>query len=391
MYYRTLLLVIVIAAQALFIANDSLRSQEVTSMPEKKSSPKSSRESAELRGLVWQCTEERTNPASPGFPEIKFSSTTEYDREGRILSSSHINSDGSKWTATSLYDAHGRLLKTTSGQPGGPLDTTTYHYDEEGRLVSVEGKNPLNESTSFQYDERGRKTRILKSNLPPSTQGAYGSAAMSFSLAGLDLYHPVPHGGVAKTLYDESDRPIETRVYDAEGHIIQRLVQSYNAAGQILETKVVLEDIAAILPAELKTQLLAEPGAAEELKQQLATLLGAQGEMFKTSYIYDAEGQLTEKRDHLGYGQETVTKFVYDSYGNKVEEHAIMSGDANPPQSEPGRQDATAAASPHESEVTYIYKYDSHGNWIEQVVRSKSQPDGPPGDSTLSRRTITYY
>jgi hypothetical protein len=70
MYCRTLLLVIVIAAQALFIANDSLRSQEVTSMLEKKSSRKSSRESAELRGLVRQCTEERTNPASPGFPEI---------------------------------------------------------------------------------------------------------------------------------------------------------------------------------------------------------------------------------------------------------------------------------------------------------------------------------
>lgn len=391
MYYRNLVLVILLGVQALFLTNDWLRSQEATSMLEKKSSPKSARESAGLRGLVWQCSEERITPARPGFPEIKFSTTTEYDREGRILSSGHINSDGSKWDTTFLYDAQGRLLKTTSGQLGGPLDVTTYHYDDEGRLVSVEGKNPFNESTSFQYDEHGRKTRILKSNLPPSTEGAYGSTAMSFSMAGLDLYHPVPHGGMAKTLYDESDRPIETRAYDAEGHILQRLVQSYNAAGQILETKVVLEDIAAILPAELKAQFLAEPGAAEELKHQLATLLGAQGEMFKTSYVYNAEGQLTEKRDHIGYSHETVTKFVYDSYGNKIEEHATTSGDPNPPQSEPGGQDATAAASPHESEVTYTYKYDSHDNWIEQVVRSKSQPDGPPEDSTLNRRTIAYY
>jgi YD repeat-containing protein len=377
MYYRALLLVIVIAAQALFVANDSLRPQEVTTMPEKKPWPKSDRENAGLRGLVRQCTEERTTHAGPGFPEIKFSSTTEYDREGGILSSSHINSDGSKWTVTFFYDAQRRLLKTSSGQPDGPLEATTYLYDEVGRLVNVEGKNPLNESTSFQYDEFGRKTRILKSNLPPSTQGAYGTTAMSYSLVGLDLYHPVPHGGMAKTLYDEGDRPIETQVYDADGHIIQRLVQSYNAAGQILETKVILEDIAAILPAELKTQLLAEPGAAEELKDQLAALLGAQSEMFKTSYIYDAEGRLTEKNDHLGYSQETVTKFVYDSHGNKVEEHTITSGDPNPQRSEPGSLDASAAASSRESEVSHIYKYDSHGNWIEQVVRSKSQADSP--------------
>ena len=122
------------------------------------------------------------------------------------------------------------------------------------------------------------------------------------------------------------------------------MVQSYNAAGQVLETKVVVEDLAAILPAEMKTQLLAEPGAAEELKHQLAALLGARAEMFKTSYIYDTEGQLTEKRDHLGYNLETVTSFVYDGNGNKVEEHATTSGDANPPRNEAGTQGAAATA-----------------------------------------------
>jgi YD repeat-containing protein len=362
-------------------------------MPPKKSPTTSTRENAGLRGPVRQCTEERTRPAAPGFPETKFYTTTEYDREGRILSSTHINSDGSKWTTTFLYNAQGRLLKTSSGQPGGPLDATTYHYDEEGRLVNIEGKNPLNESTSFQYDELGRKTRILKSNLPPSTQGAYGTTAMSYGLVGLDLHHPVPHGGMVKTLYDDSDRPTETQVYDADGHIIQRLVQSYNAAGQVLETKVVVEDLAAILPAEMKTQLLAEPGAAEELKHQLAALLGAQGEMFKTSYIYNAEGQLTEKRDHLGYNLETVTSFVYDGNGNKVEEHATTSGDANPPRNEAGTQSAAATApgSPQESEITYRYKYESYGNWTEQAMQSKSRSDSAFKNAGICRRTIRYY
>src|ERR1700681_443494 len=177
MYRGALFFVLVVAAQALFPSNETLRSQDVTPMPEKKPLKKSAREKAELRGLVRQVTEERTTPAAPGHPEIKFSTTTEYDREGRILSTSHINSDNSQWTSTAQYDAQGRLLTTSSGQPGEPLVVTVYHYDGEGRLVDIEGTNSFNESTTFQYDERGRKTRIVKSTLPASPEAFYASRA----------------------------------------------------------------------------------------------------------------------------------------------------------------------------------------------------------------------
>ena len=416
MYCGTLLFVLVLAAQAFFLGNGSLRSQEVTPMPEKKPSTKSDRERAELRGLVRQCTEERITPASPGFPGTKFSTTTEYDREGRILSVTYANPDGSEWTTAHIYDGQGRLLKSSSGQadgslddtayhydtkgrllktssgrPGGALGDTTYRYDEEGRLVNVEGKNPLDESTSFQYDERGRKTRILKSNLPPSTQGAYGPTALGYSPQGLDLYHSVPHGGMVKTLYDESDRPTETQVYDSDGHLIERLVQRFDAGGRPAELKVVLEDLAATLPAEMKAQLLAEAGAAEEINRQLTALLGARREMFSMSYTYDEEGHLTEQSNYVGYNQETVTKFAYNANGDKIEERSITSGDPNPPRDEPGSQNATSAATRQESEVTYTYEYDDHGNWTKQVVRSKPGPDGAAQDSTICRRTISYY
>ena len=389
MYRGALFFVLVVAAQALFPSNETLRSQDVTPMPEKKPLKKSAREKAELRGLVRQVTEERTTPAAPGHPEIKFSTTTEYDREGRILSTSHINSDNSQWTSTAQYDAQGRLLTTSSGQPGEPLVVTVYHYDGEGRLVDIEGTNSFNESTTFQYDERGRKTRIVKSTLPASPEGLYGSTAMSVSLEGDDLYYPVPHGGTTKTLYDDSDRATELQIYDSGGGMIQRLIRSYDDAGHISETKVVIEDMMGAFPAKEKEQLLAEPGAAEELKRQLTALLGAQREMFKTSYNYNAEGQLAEKRDHLGYNLERVTKLMYDDNGNKIGERTTTSGDANPPSSEPGSQDAIA--SPHESVVTYNYKYDSHGNWIEQIARAKAGPDEPIQESTVCRRTIFYY
>jgi hypothetical protein len=42
-------------------------------MPPKKSPTMSTRENAGLRGPVRQCTEERSTPAAPGFPETKFS------------------------------------------------------------------------------------------------------------------------------------------------------------------------------------------------------------------------------------------------------------------------------------------------------------------------------
>lgn len=386
------MLVLVGAAHALVLSSERLRSQEVAPMPEQRSSTKSDRERAGLRGLVWQCTEERTTPASAGVPENKFSSTTEYDAEGRILSSTHINSDGSKWITTHTYDAQGRLLKTSSGHPDGALNDTTYQYDQEGRLVSVEGPNPFNESTTFRYDERGRKTRIVKSTQPPSPEGPYGSTAMIVSMEGEDLYYPVPQGGMTKTLYDDSDRATETQIYGFDERLIQRLLRSYDAAGRISETKVMIEDMFGALPAREREQLLAEPGAAEELNRQITALLGAQREMYKISYIYDAEGQLTEKRDHMGYNLETVTKFVYDSNGSKIEERTTTFGDANPPRNDSGSQDATATtASPQESEVTFIYKYDSHGNWTEQIARVKPRSDGPAEDSTVCRRTISYY
>ena len=363
-------------------------------MPQKKSLAMSAREKAGLRGPVRECTEERTRPAFPGFPEAKFTNATEYDMEGRIVKTVAINPDGSKWISSNVYDDQGRLAKTISGKADGSVDETIYHYDEKGRLVDYTGRGATgSETTRFEYDQQGRKTRVVTSNVPASPAGPYGGTSMAYALEGLDLYHPVPQGGTVKTLYDESDRPVETQVYTAEAQMMQRLVQSYDAAGRPTETKVVLGDIAAVFPAEMKAQLLNEAGGAEELQRQVAQLFGGQGEMFKTSYVYDAQGRLTEKRVHVGYSQEMVTSYVYDNNGNKIKETSKTSGDANPPRNDGGVQVATAdaAASTQDSEVTYIYKYDGYGNWTEQTTHSKPRPDGASENSAICLRTITYY
>jgi YD repeat-containing protein len=374
--------------------NPPHRFQEAATMPRKKSPAMSAREKAGLRGPVRECTEETTRLAVPGFPEAKFTNATEYDTEGRIVKTVAINPDGSKWISSNVYDDQGRLAKTISGKADGSVDETIYHYDEKSRLVDYTGRGATgSETTRFEYDQQGRKTRVVTSNVPASPAGPYRGTSVAYALEGLDLYHPVPQGGTVKTVYDESDRPVETQVYTAEGQRMQRLVQSYDAAGRPTETKVVLGDVAAMFPAEMKAQLLNEAGGAEELQQQVAQLFGGQGEMFKTSYVYDAQGRLTERRIHVGYSEETVTSYVYDSDGNKIKETSKTSGDANPPRNDGGVQVATAdtAASARDSEVTYSYKYDGYGNWTEQTTHSKPRPDGASENSAICLRTITYY
>jgi hypothetical protein len=57
----------------------------------------------------------------------------------------------------------------------------------------------------------------------------------------------------------------------------------------------------------------------------------------------------------------------------------IPEGKPNPPQP------------PISSETQYTYQYDQYGNWTEQTIVSRSQPDEafPPG--TVIRRKLTYY
>lgn len=212
---------------------------------------------------------------------------------------------------------------------------------------------------------------------------------MVYSVDSLEHYPPVLQGGVAKTRYDEGERPTETKIYDAEGLLVQRVVQSYNATGKIAETSVVIDGIAGLLPSDLKARLMTEPGAAEEMQRQLGELLGAGHEMFKRIYIYDGAGLLSESRDYLGANQETVTKFVYDGNGNKVTEFARTTGEVNRVRTESGGAEPGALA--QESEVTYTYKYDDHGNWIEQITRSRPGPSEPFSSPTVCRRTITYF
>src|ERR1700730_13959093 len=110
------------------------RFQEPTIMNVNKTPAISDREKAGLRGPVRDYTEETTTPAFAGHPETKYTSTSEYDTEGRVIKTIVSGQDGSKWISSRIYDVHGQLVKTTSGNADATMVETTYRYDEKGRL-----------------------------------------------------------------------------------------------------------------------------------------------------------------------------------------------------------------------------------------------------------------
>jgi len=360
--------------------------------PETIDATMSDREKAGLRGPVEQCFEETITPPGPDYPESRFSSTIKYDRVGRILRFNSILTTGVKLTGSYTYDSQGHLQKTISDQPSGPPIETDYTYDEKGRLIGITGSGE--ESSVFQYDDQGRKTRIVKSELKPSSSGTDDRIAVSFDAENDDLFMPAPVGGLVKTLFNERDQPTESQIYEANGQLTSRLVRRYDAEGRVSESNYVIENIEFILPAEAREQLMAEPGASEELKKQLIQLLGAQREFSRNSYIYDAEGRVAEKHFRVGAHQEMITKITYNDNGDKMQEHTTTVGDLNPTKSAEGSEiapTAPASLSPQESEVRYGYQYDSFGNWIEQTISSRSSPSEPFTTSTVHHRTITYY
>jgi len=371
------------------------QSTETAGKPSDGESPAmSDRERAGLRGPVEQCTEETITPRGSNYPEMKYGSTTKYDPTGRILHTAYTNADGSKSMGSYSYDFQGHLLKTIWSQPSGPANETNYTYDEKGRLIGItEGGEPRR-SSIFQYDAQGRKTRIVKSELKPSSSGTDDRLDVSFDAENNDLFMPAPVGGLVKTLFNERDQPTESQIYEANGQLTSRLVREYDDKGRVSESNYVIENIEFILPAEARQQLMAEPGASEELKKQLTDLLGTHREFSRIFYIYDAEGRVAEKHFRIGSQQEMITKTIYNDHGDKMEEHTTTIGDLNPAKSAEGSEivaGAPASLSPQESEVRYGYEYDRFGNWIEQTISSQSFPSESFTASTVHHRTITYY
>jgi YD repeat-containing protein len=352
----------------------------------------SDRQKAGLHGPVHECTEQHTTPPVENFPGTSYSSKSTYDSDGKLLQTSMANSfgkDEQEFSTTYTYDSAGRLLKTTPTGSSAATDTN-YTYDEKGRLLGI--SSGPGETSVFSYDDRGVRTRIMKSNASSaliSSGTAYAFSVMEVE----DPFLPIPPGGQVKTLFDDLARPAEWQVFNANANLTNRLIRSYDAQGRVLETSYTMENFALNLPPDFQQQLLAEPGAAEEMAKKLTKLLGSKREFTRMSYRYDEEGRLVEKRHKVGSTfMEMVTKTAYNEHSDKSEERTTTFGDPNPQNGGPDAPTAVASGTPSQDVlVRYSYEYDDVGNWTEQTISTQSAPGEPFLVSTVTRRTITYY
>jgi YD repeat-containing protein len=360
--------------------------------PEENTSTMSDREQRGLRGPVKSCTEESTFPGATDaegktYPEVRSEYTTEYDTDGRILATRSGDSDGSQWVTRSSYDASGRLLKTASGMEGSTLTETTYSYDRQGRLRNVSDADRPDSPATFSYDDRGRKSEIQifrPADYRPNT----AAAGSPFEAVG--MVPNLPDGGSVTTIYDEHDRPTEVRVRNTNDELVNRAVRTYDAQGQVLEEKQILDNPELMFPPEARARMLDESGLSpddlrKELHTQITKFMAGQSGPYSVSYSYDTHGRLSHTSRRIFNSVDEI-ETTYNERGDiesEITRSSRLGGQTDP---------ATPAAGPPPfSEVRYSYKYDHRNNWIGKSISSRSSPDAAFESSTAVKRTVTYY
>ena len=360
-------------------------------MGTKKAEDLSDREQAGLRGPVKVCTEETVYGAADSFPERKVTTNKEFDRDGRLLSTRTTNANGPDWVANYAYDAAGHLLSVSSGLLGRESVESVYSYDDNGRLLRV--ANPRSGSRSeYHYDQEGRKIE-LRTPEPRSQGGAVAFGGGPFAAAQVGF--GAPQGGSFKIIYNERDVATEVQTLDVEGHVVSRVVRTFDEDGRVLGEKQVFENFQFIIPPEQRAKAMAESGLsaealAAELDKQLRATLGADASFFASSSKYDAQGRLVEVRSRMGPDSERIVTTAYNERGDIATETNATTWQVNA--NNGGATNAAGPALPPERFAhRYDYTYDSFGNWTERVTKLSSKPGEPFTNSSTTRRTITYY
>jgi YD repeat-containing protein len=340
---------------------------------------------AGLRGPVETVLNEQTFSGADG-QQLLMSTTTEYAPDGRILEQRTRNPDGSIWVMSYTYYADGRLLKTVSGKVGSAADSqTSYLYDDERRLVEVESGD--NVKMSYQYDEKGRKsvTESYDSKpLPPNT-------AYAAHWEGTDLGFAPSPGGTLTTSYNEQGVATGADFHDSDGTLVGHIVRKFNAEGRVIAEEQAADAPQVNLPEEIRSKL-----NPEQMKSVGTMIAGMQNSVI--SYSYDAQGRVTERHRSGGVFGELATVTTYNDHGDKASERetTIMRSDTGPWNlTEAGAfvpaEKPNSPQPPLSSETQYAYQYDQYGNWTEQTIVSRSQPDEEFRPGTVIRRKLTYY
>lgn len=316
------------------------------------------------------------------------SSKTEYDPAGRLLSERWLanpnsESPDSVSLRTRTFDGSGRLLTDVVRIGVADPIEKVYVYNARGRLLRIEGSG---DHTSFQYDERDRKTEIRDiSTRSDDREGVATGIDVMFADSTGDLqltYGGIRNASRIKTVYDDHDQPAETQSLDADGHILTRMIRTYDEQQRIVNIRTIVEDPISQFRGKDMADMIARSGVSlDEIRSQMKKVLGAMmGESGRT-YTYDSQGRRTKIVLHQGALGDATRTYVYNDHGDVVEEQTTFWRNPGMPVGVPFQVDGSGNSVPSkppsewppELEVPdqfahYAYQYDSHGNWTERTV-----------------------
>jgi RHS repeat-associated protein len=244
-------------------------------------------------------------------------STWTYTYDAGFNLTSVTDPNGGVWTMT--YDSRANLLSRTD-----PLNRT-WRFTYDGLNDPLMDTDPLGVTTAFSYDSNGNLTTVSR---PLSGTAQVATATLNYA----DLTHP---GDV--TSVTDADGNATTLTYDKYGDVTAQIDPTGNKT-TFLYNKIGFT-IASVSPR--------------------AYVKGGSVTHFKTTYAYNAFGDLTQLRDPLGH----VIKRAYDANRNLI---GLTDPNGNTSSySYDGENERTAVTRADGS--TVLNAYDGVGHMISQT------------------------
>ncbi|MDW2981789.1 putative Ig domain-containing protein [Rhodanobacter sp. KK11] len=248
---------------------------------------------------------------------------TAYDAEGRV----HQVTAADGAVTVYAYDSVGHLLSTTTTPPnGGQVRSASATYDAFGEVrTATDGAQAV---TTHAYDARGRET--LRTDALGNKLWSYYDAAgrLAYTVAGQ------PSGGTLNAWGE-----ITAYTYNAFGQVASRrqLAGRATLTGGSSSGSTLNPGTAALADLATASAVLANP-SKDALATYLYTLDGqvasvVDGAGYQVAYQYDAFGevvqqqrQLSQPGQALGAGNSTITRYGYDSRGERISETDDVGG-----------------------------------------------------------------
>ncbi|MEU1425073.1 LamG-like jellyroll fold domain-containing protein [Kitasatospora sp. NPDC005751] len=150
---------------------------------------------------------------------LKRTTTTGYDADDRVTSTTLKVSDTENSVQTNTYDPAGRLTRTQlASSTGGPTAVSTFAYDQRGLLTAstspngnAPGADPATHTTTHQYDALGRAIATTAPQILTESGGAAATPARPTVTTGYNAFGEAvttkdPLGRITRTTVDKLGR-----------------------------------------------------------------------------------------------------------------------------------------------------------------------------------------